>query len=167
MKISIFFGLVFSFLFFGCKSELKEEGVLVFNLNEYSEKEKSVFLEMNLDENHPNLLDPNINVETFEEVSNSWKKLHSDLYQFLKKNNFDWDSNSKNIKVFNKIYFTSEGKIKVYAFRILSDISKEKNIEYEALIKEFTKSIRINIERDFNFAQCGKASFPNVKIKNQ
>lgn len=162
MKNLMFLILAFSFLFLGCKHELKEKVVLVFNLNEYSEKEKSVFLEMNLDENHPNLLDPNINVETFKEVTNSWKKLHSDLYQFLKKNNFDWDSNSKNIKVFNKIYFTSEGKIKVYAFRILSDISKEKTIEYEALIKEFTKNIKINIKRDFNFAQCGKASFPNV-----
>jgi hypothetical protein len=164
MRNIIFF--VFSLLLIGCKPVLKEEGVKIFNLNKYSEKEKNYFLEMNLDKNHPNLLDPKISDENFKEVVNSWKKLHSDLYQFLKKNNFDWESNSENIKIFNKIYFTSEGEIKVYAYKILNDVSKEKANEYEGLIKEFSENFKISLKRDFDFSQCGKASLPNIKKQN-
>ena len=119
---------------------------------------------MNLDENYPNLLNIKTSDKNYKEVITSWKKLHSDLNQFLQHNNFDWETNSENIKIFNKIYFTKKGKIKVYAYRILSDVSDEKTIEYGNLVKEFAKNIQINIERDVNFAQCGKASLPNTKI---
>ena len=117
-------------------------------------------------ENYPNLLNPEISKENFKEVADSWKKLHLELYQFLKINNFKWESNSEKIKIFNNIYFTKEGKIKVYVYKILSDVNKSKVDDYEILVKEFFKKFQIDLKRDFNFAQCGKASLPNIKNKN-
>ncbi len=157
------FTLLIIFCFcYGCKLDSKEENVLVFNLNTISEIEQKDFLKMNLDKNHPNLLNPDISNLDFEIVVESWTKLHSDLYHFLKDHNFKWNSKKENIKIFNKIYFTKKGKIKVYAFKILEDISEDKIIEYEKLVNEFANNAKINVKRDIDFAQCGKASLPNL-----
>jgi hypothetical protein len=148
-----------------CDTAVNEKGILIYNLNEHSEEEKSNFLKLKLDDNYPNLLNPEISEENLKEVYESWKKLHVDLYRYLNKNNFEWEATSEKIKIFNKFYFTKEGEIEFYVFKILNDVSQEKVSEYENLVQKFSKNIQISLKRDFKFAQCGKASLPNKSRK--
>jgi len=157
--------LLLSLILTGCKTAIKGKDILIYNLKGYSEQEKSNLLELKLDDKYQNLLNPEISGENFKEVYASWKKLHVDLYRYLNKNNFEWDVNSEKIKIFNKIYFTKEGKIEFYVFKILNDVSQEKVYEYKSLVKNFSKNFQINLRRDFKFAQCGKASFPIIKSR--
>jgi hypothetical protein len=165
MKTRIIFVLLITFLI-GCKTEPKEKitaEVFVFNLKNMNERLKIDFQKLELDKNHPNLLNPSISKDSIKSVYASWTKLHQDLNIFLKKKNFDWGIEDEKIKLFNKIYFTENGQIKIYAYNIFNEVTEEKARMYGELVKEFSKGIRISVERDFDFAQCGKIVFPNLK----
>ena len=153
-------------IYVGCSQNEKRNDykILVFNLIEKNERIKADFLKMNLDANHPNLLSPNISKNDLAMVYKSWTKLHSELNDFLNEKGFSWGVSSEKIKLFNKIYFNKNGKVKVYAFRIFDPISDETVIEYKKLVKLFFKDTKISINKKADFAQCGKISLPNKKI---
>ncbi|MFD2566398.1 hypothetical protein [Pseudotenacibaculum haliotis] len=154
-------------LSFACKSEKTSDtiaDVKIFNVaNEDDRKEFSV---LKLDDTHVNLLNPTISKDGFEAIYKSWSQFHYDLNDFLTSKNFTWGVDDENIKLFNRIYFTKEGKVKAYAYRVYNQVGKEKTEEYGKVIGDFLKSKQISLTRDVAFAQCGKMSLPN-SIKRQ
>ncbi|CAL2102713.1 conserved protein of unknown function [Tenacibaculum sp. 190130A14a] len=155
--------LVFLIIFLACEKvkKVSHEDVLVVNLKEETSKEKEVFLKLDLDKNHQNLLNPAVSKDSLKSVYQSWVKLHTDLNVFLGEKKFNWGLEKTQIKLFNKIYFNKEGRIKTYAFRVYDSISKEKADEFKKLIKDFAQEVKIKIKRENAFAQCGKISLPN------
>ena len=154
-------------LSFACKQEKASDAVAdvqVFNIA--NEEDRKHFSVLKLDDTHINLLNPTISKDSFQAVSKSWSQFHYDLNDFLTSKNFAWGVDDENIKLFNRIYFTKEGKVKAYAYRVYNQVGKEKTEEYGKVIEEFLKSKQISLTRDVAFAQCGKMSLPN-SIKKQ
>lgn len=151
-----------------CKQEkgsAKIAEVQIFNVaNEDDRKEFSV---LKLDDTHVNLLNPTIDKEGFDAVYKSWTQFHYDLNDYLTTKNFDWGVGDENIKLFNRIYFTKEGKVKAYAYRVYNQVGEGKAEEYGELIGDFLKSKQISVTRDVDFAQCGKMSLPNPTKKQE
>lgn len=138
-----------------------EDLIGVYNFNE---KEKwSHFIELNLDETHPNLLDPRNSKSDNALVMRSWRDLHKRIVKYLRDHNFSWDIEENTIKIFQKIYFSPDGKIENYAFKVITpNVPVEKTNQYSMLMEGFIKENGIDFQRSGHFAQCGKTQYSVV-----
>ena len=135
------------------------EVIRVFNFQD--KEESSEYKSLNLDESHPNLLDPQISSD-HDAVIKSWTDLHQRIGAFLSDNDFTWGVEDKTINILQKIYFEPNGKMKYYAFRVFNgNVMKEKQEQFADLIAEFAKTNRIDFQLDKSFAQCGKTKYMN------
>lgn len=153
-----------SFLGFQAKSQTEKSNadtsIEVYDFDE--KKELFKYENLNLDKDHPNLLNPEISKSDMNKVIDSWSDLHQSIAKFLQENNFKWHTKDPEIKIVHKFYFEPDGKIKSYFFRIFNDeISKTQRKTYSDLIVQFAKSHRIDITKDHQFAQCGKTKYMN------
>ncbi|UOB18477.1 hypothetical protein [Abyssalbus ytuae] len=118
---------------------------------------------LKLDSTYTNLLDPrNVTEAEFKTVRKSWVEFHKKVSAFIKEENFKWEVPDSTIFIVNKIYFDKNGAIDYYAFRILNDsVPETKREEYEKVLQKFSKEIKINLQRDEQFAQCGNTKYLN------
>ena len=127
-----------------------------------NEPDRAKFIAMELDKNHPNLLNPEISKTEINKVVESWTEMHQDIGKYLKTNGFEWKVDDPEIMILHKFYFQPDGKIKTYFFRIFNEeVSYDQREEYSKLISEFASTHRITITKDFQFAQCGKTKYVN------
>ncbi|MCF6361239.1 MAG: hypothetical protein L3J29_10825 [Cyclobacteriaceae bacterium] len=121
------------------------------------------YRKLNLDSLYPNLLDPSKSSEKeFKAVVKSWSELHQKVSSFMKDEGFSWNVEDSTISIVNKICFHKNGTIDYFFFRILNpSIPDSKKIEFESVLQKFSKSIIMNLNRDSNYAQCGKTKYIN------
>ena len=127
-----------------------------------NKEEVSEYNRLDLDKTHPNLLNPNLSKDDYQEIIESWKSLHQEIGSYLAKNDFDWGVEDTSVTIVHKIYFTPEGEIKNYFFNILNEeVPMEKKEKFGELVSNFSANNRISIQRDQSFAQCGKTRYLN------
>lgn len=135
-----------------------------FQVNVYNFDDKEAlkrYESLQLDESHPNLLDPRFSKESHEEVIENWTQLHRELAGFLSDKEFSWGTEEENVAIVHKIYFAPSGEITAYFFNVLnSDISESKTAEFAELVSEFVDTAAIALTRESTFAQCGKTRYP-------
>lgn len=145
-----------------CKSQSKKSiDPKVINLS--NEKENADFVDLALDSIYANLLDPrNVSESDYNDVLESWTDFHQNLMTYLKKNDFSWDVPDSTISVFNRIYFSPEGQVQYYAYRILSpELPQSKQKEFAEVLYEFSEEVKLNYIQPQQFAQCGKTRIVN------
>ena len=137
-----------------------ERKIGVFNFD--NKQELTKYNRMNLDDTHPNLLNPQISKSDYNVVMESWTDLHQRIGTYLYENGFNWDVEDSSIEMVQKIYFNKNGEIENYFFNVLNEnVTEEKKEQFANLISDFAKDNSIEIERDGNFAQCGKTRYLN------
>ena len=170
MKYILFPLLLFSFACTDKKTEnkaldssnmLKTNNVAVYNFSDSIEFQQFIALE--LDKTHANLLNPQVSKDSINEVVAEWTKYHQSLGAHLAQNNFEWGVQDSLVKVFHKIYFTEGGQVKHHFFNVFNqDMSAEKKDEFSKQIKAFDENVKLDLNRQSPFAQCGKASYQNL-----
>jgi hypothetical protein len=138
----------------------KEQAVVVIN---FDDKQKlSEFLSLNLDDTHPNMLDPENSKADHSAVMSSWADLHQRIGKHLAEHNFTWGTEDSSITILQKIYFKPNGEIETYFFNVLDKgVPTEKKEQFAELIRDFAANNRIDFQRDHSFAQCGKTRYSN------
>lgn len=165
MKNSIWILLII--LLISCKqkstekeTEIIKDPKIVSGNNEmaYNEIKK-----MNLDSTYTNLLDPrNVSESEYKIVAKSWSEFHKKISRFIKEENFKWEVPDSTITILNNIYFDKSGTIDYYTFKIKNpSVSTEKRTEYEKVLQKFSKEVRLDLNRDEKYAQCGKTKYLN------
>ncbi len=151
-----------------CKGKTKNKVEIVNNKKEigvfdFDDKQKlSIYNKLNLDETHPNLLNPQISKSDYNSVMKSWIDLHQRIGQYLSENEFTWGVKDNSITIVQKIYFKNNGVIQNYFFKVLNkDVTKEKKEQFANLVSTFAKDNQIEFKRDGDFAQCGKTKYLN------
>ena len=164
MKRIIVVGFAMVLAFTSCKSGGDEtpSEVMVFSLADEAAKKEIVKLK--LDDTHVNMLDPKVAKESHEEAMKSWTDIHYGLNAFLKKEQFDWGIKDERIKIFNKIYFQKDGRVKYYVYGVYADVSDETLKAFGKVAQQFFAKEKISLTRDTDFAQCGKASLLNSNL---
>ncbi|MGK7389949.1 MAG: hypothetical protein ACNS60_06345 [Candidatus Cyclobacteriaceae bacterium M2_1C_046] len=132
-------------------------------INVSDKKELEHFNKLNLDEVYPNLLDPrNVSDEEAKAVYKSWGEFHQKVMAFMKEQDFDWDVQDSTIALVNKIYFNKNGTVDYYAFNVLNpSVSDAKKEEFKKVITAFSANVKLELDRDSKFAQCGKTRYIN------
>jgi hypothetical protein len=142
------------------QSDETEKKAKVFNFD--NKTELSQFNKLNLDETHPNLLNPQISKTDYNSVVKSWTGLHQNIGKYLSDKKFTWNAKDSTITIIQKFYFNKNGEIENYFFRIKNkEVSKEKKEQFANLISDFSKSNKIDFKKNECFAQCGKAKYLN------
>ena len=142
------------------KTEASGEEDAVFIVNFEDKPAFEEYLALNLDDTHPNLLIPENSEADHAAVLKSWSDLHQRIGSYLAENNFSWGVEDSSITMLQKIYFEPNGEIKTYFFRIFNEnVSEETKAEFASLLRDFAVDNRIEIQRDGNFAQCGKTRY--------
>ena len=120
----------------------------------------AAYKSLNLDDTHPNLLDPAIAKSDHQKVIASWTDLHKSIGEFLGQQNFSWDNEGKSVSIWQKIYFNPNGKVTHYFYHISNpEISAEKKKEFGKLVSDYVSGFGIAITRPEQFAQCGKTKY--------
>lgn len=117
----------------------------------------------NLDSVYMNLLNPkNVSDSEYNAVSDSWIEFHKQVSQFIDKENFKWEVPDSTITIMNRIYFDKNGTIDYYAFKVMNpSVSLNKRAEYEKILQKFSRDVKINLQREENYAQCGNIIYLN------
>lgn len=145
---------------FSSQAQTDQHPVKVFNGS--IEEDLTHYVQLNLDETHPNLLDPKVARDDHENVISSWSELHQNIGRYLEKNDFSWEVEDESITLFQKIYFNPKGEITYYFFNIQNpSISLEKKEEFGKLISDYIGENGIDYQRTEQFAQCGKTRYAN------
>lgn len=120
------------------------------------------YVQLALDETHPNLLDPRVARDDQKNVIASWTDLHQRIGQYLADNNFSWGTMAESISMYQKIYFNANGQITHYLFNIRNpDIPMEKKEEFGEYLARFAAENSISYAWTAQFAQCGKIRYDN------
>ncbi|MEC3906269.1 hypothetical protein VOI54_04525 [Tamlana sp. 2201CG12-4] len=118
---------------------------------------------LNLDSIYLNLLDPrNVTEAEYQKVGKSWTEFHKNVSDFIKSENFKWEVPDSTITVMNRIYFSKDGTVDFYTFKIRNQsVSTEKRTEYEKVLQKFCENVKIDLYRNERYAQCGKIKYVN------
>ena len=121
------------------------------------------FNQLNLDDKCVNLLDPrNTSDAEREAVINSWTNFHKKVNEFLEEENFSWEVPDSTISIYNRIYFDKNGNVNYYVFNINNpSITEDKKTEFENVLMQFSKNVKLELQRDQEFSQCGKTKYLN------
>lgn len=132
-------------------------------VNSQNELEYSKIKKLELDKHYRNLLIPqNSTKEEYAEVAKTWRDFHRQIGKIVKENNFSWNVKDSSISVFNRIYFTKNGEVDYYMFKVLNkNVSEEKKAAYEKLLAKHISKVKIDLKRENQYAQCGKVRYQN------
>ena len=137
-----------------------QKKVRVYNFD--NKTELSEFSKLKLDKTHPNLLNPKISASDYKAVKTSWIDLHQRIGKYLSDKEFNWEVKDSTITILQKIYFSPNGEVENYFFKVQNkNVAKEKKEEFSNLITEFLSLNKIQFKKDQSFAQCGKTSYQN------
>ena len=91
--------------------------------------------------------------------------MNQNIGQYLVENNFNWDTEATNVKVWHKFYFDKDGNITSYYFNVLDEnISQETREAYRDAVSTIIGEQSVNIQKDSAFAQCGSMRFPVIQM---
>ncbi len=122
----------------------------------------SEFGKLNLDETHPDILDPSIARDDKEKVVASWIDLHQSIGNYLTENDFSWGIEAESISMYQRIYFNGDGQITNFLFNIRTpEVTEEKKAEFGKLLAKFTTEHKLSYTLPNKFAQCGKTRYAN------
>ena len=155
------------FILFTCLSILnckqKNDTVAANTIEVYDiadEADRFIYDKLNLDDSHPNLLNPQLSDDGYDMILEAWTNLHQAIGDHLDKNDFDWQIEAESISILHKFYFEENGRIKNYAFRFTNNkVSDQVRSEYGKLIQEFANDFIMDLDRDAQYAQCGKTKY--------
>ena len=91
-----------------------------------------------------------------EEMGNEYINLLHSFGKFLTENNFIWE---KPTKGFNRIYFNKDGTIDYFIYNFSTEISEEKQIEFNRLLNLFIKDYKMAMTANTKFAQCSPVTY--------
>ncbi|SCY43211.1 hypothetical protein SAMN05192588_2856 [Nonlabens sp. Hel1_33_55] len=132
--------------------------ISVFNFDDKQQLQK--YNKLKLDDDHPNLLNPQISQSDFNSVKKSWIDLHQAIGMYMDKKGFEWEVQDSSITVVHKFYFTSDGQVENYFFNVINEsVTSEKKNEFGDLISGFARDFGINYQSEESFAQCGKTKY--------
>ena len=98
--------------------------------------------------------------KTPEEQKNlmvAYRKFMQELGTFLKVHSFSWE---KETRCFNRIYFSSEGKVDYFLYNFPSgQLTAEKEKEFKRLLNLFVQQHRFTLSADEGFAQCSPIKY--------
>lgn len=167
--LKVFFILTIITGISSCKKKIENQSDVIENKKEIrvfnfdNKQQLSDYNKLNLDQTHPNLLNPQIARSDYNSVRKSWTDLHQSIAEYLAKNEFNWGVEDTSIVIVQKIYFNANGEIKDYFFNVLNEnVTKEKKEQFANLITAFAKSNKIELNRDKQFAQCGKTKYMSI-----
>jgi len=93
----------------------------------------------------------------------AYYKLLQDFSKFLSEGNFTWD---KQTKVFNKVYFNTDGSIDFFLYNFMymnvktdDQLSAEKQNEFNRLLNLFILDYKIPMTAKTKFSQCGPSLY--------
>ena len=149
-------------LLFSCKTDDTSSNAEIVIYDGAIPEQIKLYGSLELDKTHPNLIDPRNSQEDNEAVTKSWLNLNQGLGKFLADNNFEWHTTSEKIQIWHKFYFHKNGQLKYYYFKVYDNqIDKNNRDKYRQLVTEFAKSYQLPLQRDSQFAQCGRGVFLN------
>lgn len=98
------------------------------------------------------------NPEKYYEI---YTKMLQGFGKHLTENNFIWE---KPTNGFNRIYFNENGKVDYYLYSFRpGQISKEKEMEFEKLLKEYFNTYQFPLPTKEKFAQCSPVTYSPKK----
>ena len=149
------------FILIGCSQSTPADTASVYNFHDKEQLE--AYTALNLDDTHPNLLNPQVSQDEISKVIGTWSDLHQRVGKHLAEHNFSWGVEDSSIAIVQKIYFKPDGEVTHYFFNVLNkSVSKKKKEEFSNLLKSFASENKINITREEQFAQCGKTRYMNL-----
>ena len=89
-------------------------------------------------------------------MAEAYMNLLQNLGKYLTKNNFKWE---KPTRGFNRIYFNTDGTIDYFLYNFSSEISQEKQTEFNRLLNLFIKDYKISLTAKTKFAQCSPTTY--------
>ena len=97
-----------------------------------------------------------------EKWTKAWGDYFVNLMQYFSDNELIWGNPTY---CFNKIYFKENGQVDfwLFNFRKSDSISTEKQEKYLVLLKEYTKTHKINISAKIKFTQCAGVDFMDME----
>ena len=153
----------------GCKEKIKNQtgspenyrtgvaaniGVNIIDIGNVENEQK--LKSLNLDNIYPNPINSkNISESEKKSIVDSWSDLVSKLSDFMVKEKFDWENDNK-VRLYQKVYFSKNGKVDYYTFNVKSqNVTEKKKIEFAELLEKFSKDLKFDVESKDNFWQCG------------
>ncbi len=92
-----------------------------------------------------------------DEFYKGYVSLLRDLNHYLRWNKFMW---TKPVKCFNRIYFSTEGKIDYFLFNFKKgELTNEDETEFTRLVKSFIKDYQFPLTSQTRFAQCSPVTY--------
>jgi len=87
----------------------------------------------------------------------AYQSMLQDLGNYLKKNKFSW---GKSTACFNRIYFSSQGKIDYFLYNFRKgDVTEEKEKQFDGLLNNFIKTYQFPMKAKTGFAQCSPVRY--------
>jgi hypothetical protein len=97
-----------------------------------------------------------------KELTEAYSSLLTDLNSFLYRKNFWWE---KNIRCFNRIYFSKNGTIDYFLFSFKpGELEPAKQQHFEKLVAEFVGSYQFPLRHALPFAQCSPVTYPATSL---
>jgi hypothetical protein len=132
----------------------------------FQQAEKTGHSMQHLDEIYPSALHSDSTKAVFKgkeqgQFIGAYKTMLFDLNSYLNKNGFSWD---KPTRIFNRIYFQSDGSIDYYLVNLENTgISDEKAKQFIPLLNKFVAFYKIKITASTKFAQCSPVLYQNAE----
>lgn len=96
-----------------------------------------------------------------ENMRNAYVKLLQDFGAYLHANKYVWD---KPTRCFNRIYFSSDGRIDYFLFNFLGKTESEnpsaaQQQAFKRLLNQFIKNYQFEVTASTKFAQCSPTTY--------
>ena len=152
--------ILIGFLLLSCKKEpssIKDKQNKILALNIGDIENFNNVKDLKLDSLYLDLLNRETVTDSVRKnIFNSWSNFHDKLDDFMKKENFEWEIDSLDVKVYQRVYFTKDGEIEYYLYNIKNElVSLEKKVEFGKLIEKFSQNAKFEIMRNEKYSQCG------------
>jgi hypothetical protein len=91
------------------------------------------------------------------QYTKSYQDFLGNLAAYLSKNNFKW---GKQIRCFNKIYFSKEGKVDYFLYNFKEgQMTKQQEQQFAHLLATFIQNARFGLSASVPFAQCSPVKY--------
>ncbi|MCU0467002.1 MAG: hypothetical protein MUF58_00240 [Arcicella sp.] len=95
-----------------------------------------------------------------EQYRKAYQKILIQLAQFLAKNNFKW---GKQVRCFNRIYFSQKGMIDYFIFDIKDEqITDTQKVRFKELVQQFSQTAQFDLHSIQKFSQCSPVKYADL-----
>ena len=161
LKSSLWILLIIGLI--SCKQKITEKepsktiiqnGIKIIDIGNIQNLEK--FKVLHLGKIYPNPLNSeNASESKKKAVIDSWTNLINQLSDFMEKEKFDWETESK-VRLYQKIYFSENGEVEYYTFNVKNEnVTPKKKKEFAELLEQFSKNLKFGMKSEKKYWQCG------------